>query len=457
MDVIDLTGTDDDESIDSNGVVHVGSRINNNTLNTINPSNTSNPSNNTNNLIDNDEPIVLYSQTPRNPLFSNFPFSIRNNFFVSDSSDEEINDSDSSDAFYEYNRYRYDYWRNGFSDSDSSSDCTDDSSNSSFQNLQFPLLPLLLNSNLMNSMNLTNQNSTLENNDNVEINSDVEVVGVHSNNSNNPELTPSQPQSLLGVRTASERDAFNSIEDLSSSNTRVPLTRSQSGDLECSSIPVSNQTNINDLQIEKASNHEENSNANEANDANDPENACPICYENITNRTQLDGCSHVFCWECIRIWSEKSNTCPMCRKKFKILRKKDEKSAKIRAIHVPDRIFSNTLFLEEVNNIIGHRFLYDITHNNSASELLRRRGRQAIQTRRRNPYNLTSNQNSNNSNPNANNTSSTSTTQSGGTDSQTIPPTIWLDTIPRLIPFIRRDDSFLRSNPPPVIDLTKDD
>lgn len=42
---------------------------------------------------------------------------------------------------------------------------------------------------------------------------------------------------------------------------------------------------------------------------------CSICYSNFKSKTTLN-CSHSFCVDCIKKWSEKKNTCPLCRITF---------------------------------------------------------------------------------------------------------------------------------------------
>jgi hypothetical protein len=44
-------------------------------------------------------------------------------------------------------------------------------------------------------------------------------------------------------------------------------------------------------------------------------NNCTICLEiiNKNQKTTLDSCQHEFCFECIKTWSKKANTCPVCR------------------------------------------------------------------------------------------------------------------------------------------------
>jgi hypothetical protein len=48
--------------------------------------------------------------------------------------------------------------------------------------------------------------------------------------------------------------------------------------------------------------------------ANSNKYNCPICLEN-KNTGKILPCKHIFCDKCIKSWlTEKSNTCPLCRK-----------------------------------------------------------------------------------------------------------------------------------------------
>ena len=40
---------------------------------------------------------------------------------------------------------------------------------------------------------------------------------------------------------------------------------------------------------------------------------CAICLSKIKGKCKLDSCSHEFCFKCIKKWTKKNNTCPMCR------------------------------------------------------------------------------------------------------------------------------------------------
>jgi len=39
---------------------------------------------------------------------------------------------------------------------------------------------------------------------------------------------------------------------------------------------------------------------------------CTICLQHIIDRTVIPICSHEFCFECIRLWSDQSKRCPLC-------------------------------------------------------------------------------------------------------------------------------------------------
>eukprot|EP00818_Percolomonas_sp_WS_P003693 CAMPEP_0117441052 /NCGR_PEP_ID=MMETSP0759-20121206/3421_1 /TAXON_ID=63605 /ORGANISM="Percolomonas cosmopolitus, Strain WS" /LENGTH=449 /DNA_ID=CAMNT_0005232865 /DNA_START=169 /DNA_END=1518 /DNA_ORIENTATION=+ len=92
-----------------------------------------------------------------------------------------------------------------------------------------------------------------------------------------------------------------------------------------------------------------------AKEGNDEEK-CAICFDDITNKTTLDACTHIFCWECIHQWSVKSNVCPLCRERFHSLKKKDHSGRKAKRIEVPHRDFrpaEQPLRFEDLQNILG--------------------------------------------------------------------------------------------------------
>jgi E3 ubiquitin-protein ligase Topors len=51
--------------------------------------------------------------------------------------------------------------------------------------------------------------------------------------------------------------------------------------------------------------------SNDDDDSIDNSN-CTICLQHIIDRTVIPICSHEFCFECIRLWSDQSRRCPLC-------------------------------------------------------------------------------------------------------------------------------------------------
>lgn len=43
---------------------------------------------------------------------------------------------------------------------------------------------------------------------------------------------------------------------------------------------------------------------------------CCICLTEVKNRALTDTCRHEFCFDCIRVWSEEHNRCPICRQTY---------------------------------------------------------------------------------------------------------------------------------------------
>lgn len=48
------------------------------------------------------------------------------------------------------------------------------------------------------------------------------------------------------------------------------------------------------------------------------DNSCCICMSdpNPMEASAIDGCDHKFCFGCIEKWSERENTCPLCKERF---------------------------------------------------------------------------------------------------------------------------------------------
>jgi len=50
---------------------------------------------------------------------------------------------------------------------------------------------------------------------------------------------------------------------------------------------------------------------------------CAICLDSIRVQGIIDSCKHDFCYDCILKWSSSSNTCPLCKKRFHSVTKKE--------------------------------------------------------------------------------------------------------------------------------------
>jgi len=48
---------------------------------------------------------------------------------------------------------------------------------------------------------------------------------------------------------------------------------------------------------------------------------CSICLEAPNIPSELSGCIHIFCYACIYEWSKSSNTCPLCKVRFRSINK----------------------------------------------------------------------------------------------------------------------------------------
>lgn len=58
---------------------------------------------------------------------------------------------------------------------------------------------------------------------------------------------------------------------------------------------------------------------------------CSICLDTIKTLGRLDCCDHYFCYDCIYKWSQSSNTCPLCKKRFAAISKIKPPTKKRRA------------------------------------------------------------------------------------------------------------------------------
>ena len=53
-----------------------------------------------------------------------------------------------------------------------------------------------------------------------------------------------------------------------------------------------------------------------------PREHCPICMDTITTAGVI-GCGHEFCFDCIHRWSNTENSCPLCKKRFRAINRKE--------------------------------------------------------------------------------------------------------------------------------------
>lgn len=99
---------------------------------------------------------------------------------------------------------------------------------------------------------------------------------------------------------------------------------------------------------------------------------CPICLEkqDSTTTAKLDCCQHTFCFDCIKKWGEKSNECPVCRRRYHRISSHEsttENTDEV-TVEVPDRDFHDfeadhpmryTLFnpASEVHQILYYRLV----------------------------------------------------------------------------------------------------
>jgi hypothetical protein len=93
----------------------------------------------------------------------------------------------------------------------------------------------------------------------------------------------------------------------------------------------------------------------------DKEMQCGICLENIEIQGILNTCKHLFCFTCIEHWSKTSNTCPLCKLRFKQLTKQDlskpdKKPKKIKVNDADQHVDSETFHLDEDSLFGGSTF-----------------------------------------------------------------------------------------------------
>ena len=53
-----------------------------------------------------------------------------------------------------------------------------------------------------------------------------------------------------------------------------------------------------------------------------------MCDPDEGERSSIDGCDHIFCFECIEKWSERENSCPLCKIRFNRITRVDKTKKK---------------------------------------------------------------------------------------------------------------------------------
>lgn len=104
------------------------------------------------------------------------------------------------------------------------------------------------------------------------------------------------------------------------------------------------------------------------------ENNCVICLDKIDDIAHINCCQHKYCYECIKKWSEETNKCPQCKKKFTSIKRynyKEDKNKRKR-IEVIEEIKDKEIKIEpnfrgiiinEFNNIINNIIMQRIINN----------------------------------------------------------------------------------------------
>lgn len=104
------------------------------------------------------------------------------------------------------------------------------------------------------------------------------------------------------------------------------------------------------------------------------ENNCVICLDKIDDIAHINCCSHKYCYKCIKKWSDETNKCPQCKKKFTSIKRytyKEEKN-KRKKIEVIEIIKDKEIIIEpnfrgiiinEFNNIIRNIFMQRLINN----------------------------------------------------------------------------------------------
>ncbi|OMJ69995.1 hypothetical protein SteCoe_32124 [Stentor coeruleus] len=80
---------------------------------------------------------------------------------------------------------------------------------------------------------------------------------------------------------------------------------------------------------------------------------CGICFDEIEFQGKINSCSHLFCFKCIKKWSDNENSCPICKSRFekitRIARRKEYKKSRsiIKLVRTKnqERVISHSEFI----------------------------------------------------------------------------------------------------------------
>ncbi|XP_025201435.1 E3 ubiquitin-protein ligase Topors isoform X2 [Melanaphis sacchari] len=103
-----------------------------------------------------------------------------------------------------------------------------------------------------------------------------------------------------------------------------------------------------------------------------PDTQCSICLDDLTNKCYSNSCWHLFCFECLKRWSNSEPTCPLCKKSFSFIHHSFDDLGDHETYHVPSlpRAPSPRLFMRPYNEMSN-----DINRMNLFMDIVRRNER----------------------------------------------------------------------------------
>lgn len=109
--------------------------------------------------------------------------------------------------------------------------------------------------------------------------------------------------------------------------------------------------------------HSSSSNDNTDNISTKSSNACSICLIDLKDNIKTLECNHTFHNDCIDIWNNNNNTCPLCRKIINKPLNKLLNSNVIVPINIPLSLIPNNAQPNHHNNRINHKRIKQILIN----------------------------------------------------------------------------------------------